>query len=181
MRPLFTVHAGEFLVGQHIESTFKDKNVWVPTKDVGVDLLVSNSTNTNAASIQVKFSRDFLPVMKLEPTAQKELRSCTWFSLDQKKITQSVANYWILVLLGFEKNSFDYLIIKPNELMHKLTTLHGALHRYQTYIWVTKKNRAWLTRGVTKADQERIANNTFEEKNRDVTPYLNDWSAIAEL
>jgi hypothetical protein len=31
MRPLFTVHAGEFLVGQHIESSFKDKNVWVPT------------------------------------------------------------------------------------------------------------------------------------------------------
>ena len=27
MRPIFTVHAGEYLVGQHIESKFKDKNV----------------------------------------------------------------------------------------------------------------------------------------------------------
>ena len=45
MRPLFTVHAGEFLVGQHIEG-FKGKNVWVPTKDTGVDLLVTNSANT---------------------------------------------------------------------------------------------------------------------------------------
>ena len=38
MRPMFTVHAGEFLVGQYIEGKLK-KNVWLPTKDVGVDLL----------------------------------------------------------------------------------------------------------------------------------------------
>jgi hypothetical protein len=42
MRPLFTVHAGEILVGQYIEQSFKGKNVWVPTKDLGVDLLVTN-------------------------------------------------------------------------------------------------------------------------------------------
>ena len=81
MRPMFTVHAGEFLVGQHIEGAFKDKNVWVPTKDVGVDLLVTNSANTKAATLQVKFSRDFLPIMRrLALPLQKELRSCTWFS-----------------------------------------------------------------------------------------------------
>jgi hypothetical protein len=68
VRPLFTVHAGEFLVGQHIESTFKDKKVWVPTKDSGVDLLlVTNAENTKAITLQVKFSRDFLPIMKLGP------------------------------------------------------------------------------------------------------------------
>ena len=39
MRPMFTVHGGEFLVGQHIEGSFKGKNVWVPTKNLGVDLL----------------------------------------------------------------------------------------------------------------------------------------------
>jgi hypothetical protein len=32
MRPLFTVHAGELLVGQHIEQSFKGKNVWVPPR-----------------------------------------------------------------------------------------------------------------------------------------------------
>ena len=45
MRPMFTIHAGEFLVGQHIELFFKDKNVWVPTKGSGIDLLVANSLN----------------------------------------------------------------------------------------------------------------------------------------
>ena len=93
MRPLFTVHAGEFLVGQHIESLFKDKNVWVPTKDSGIDLLVTNATNTKSISLQVKFSRDFLPTMKLNPLHQRELKSCTWFSLDQKKISLSTADF----------------------------------------------------------------------------------------
>ena len=74
MRPLFTVHAGEFLVGQHIEKEFKDKSVWVPTKDKGIDLLVTNSGNTKAVTLQVKFSRDFLPIMKLNPAAQRQLR-----------------------------------------------------------------------------------------------------------
>jgi hypothetical protein len=41
------IHAGEFLVGQPIESSFKDKNVWVPTRDLGIDLLVTNSVNTS--------------------------------------------------------------------------------------------------------------------------------------
>jgi hypothetical protein len=41
MRPIFTVHAGEFLVGQHLES-FKNRNVWVPTKEHDVDLLVTD-------------------------------------------------------------------------------------------------------------------------------------------
>jgi hypothetical protein len=181
MRPLFTVHAGEFLVGQHIESSFKDKNVWVPTRDLGIDLLVTNSANTKAATLQVKFSRDFLPIMKLEVSAQKQLRSCTWFKLDQKKLTQSAAHYWVLVLLGFEEHSYDYLIIEPKALMRRLETIHGVFQRYQTYVWVTKQQRAWLTRGISKADQERIANNAFEDKSRDVTAHLNDWSAIRSL
>jgi len=40
-------------VGQHIESKFKDKNVWVPTKDLGLDLLVTNKSNKRALSVQV--------------------------------------------------------------------------------------------------------------------------------
>ena len=42
MRPIFTVHAGEFLVGEHIEKKFPELNVWIPSKDTGVDLLVTN-------------------------------------------------------------------------------------------------------------------------------------------
>ena len=30
MKPLFTIHAGEFVAGDHIERTYRGVNVWVP-------------------------------------------------------------------------------------------------------------------------------------------------------
>ncbi len=42
MKPLFTIHGGEYLVGSYIERHFKRVNVWVPSRDTGVDLLVSD-------------------------------------------------------------------------------------------------------------------------------------------
>jgi hypothetical protein len=182
MRPMFTVHAGEFLVGQYIEGKLK-KNVWLPTKDVGVDLLVTNSANTKTATLQVKFSRDFLPIMKLPPSVLTELKSCTWFSVDQNKLARSPAHYWVLVLLGFEKRTYDYVIIEPKGLLKKLQAIDDASPRYQVYVWVTKQKpeRAWLTRKLNKEDQDQIARGTFKNLDRDVTEYLNNWSAIESL
>jgi hypothetical protein len=71
------------------------------------------------------------------------------------------------------------MIIKPQQLMKRLKKLHGVSQRYQTYVWVTKHNRAWLTRGISKPDHERIAQNTFTNKSRDVTQHLNNWSEIS--
>jgi hypothetical protein len=119
--------------------------------------------------------------MKLNPLAQSALKSCTWFSLDRKKITKSTADLWVFVLLGFEKHIYDYIIIKPRQLMRRLELLHGDSQRYQTYIWVTKRGRAWLTRGISKLDHERIAKGTFANKSRDLTSHLNDWSEINDL
>jgi hypothetical protein len=180
MRPLFTVHAGELVVGQYIASSFKDKNIWVPTKDVGIDLLVTNSKNTKALTLQVKFSKNFLPTMKLEAAVLRKLRSWTWFTLDRQKLAQSKAGRWIFVLLGFER-AFDYVVIKPNELLRKLRKLDPKSERYQMYICVTEEGRAWLTRGLSKADQQRIADNSFENVTRDLTKHLKDWSAIKHL
>ncbi len=60
MKPIFSVHAGEYLTGSHIEGKFRHVNVWLPAKDTGIDLLVSDSTNRHTVSLQVKFSKDFL-------------------------------------------------------------------------------------------------------------------------
>jgi hypothetical protein len=182
MRPIFTVHAGEFLVGQHIESSFKNKRVWVPTKDIGIDLLVTNQDNSKSVSLQVKFSRDFLPIKKLPLETQARLRSCTWFSFDRKRLSESPARYWVLVLLSFEKKSYDYLLITPQELLRRLEAIHGVSPRYQVYVWVTKRDRAWLARGLKKADEAQIANGTFRDELRDVTRYLEEhWSLIRDL
>jgi hypothetical protein len=35
MKPIFTVHAGEHLVGSKIEENYPNLRVWVPSKDRG--------------------------------------------------------------------------------------------------------------------------------------------------
>ncbi len=60
MRALFTVHAGEYLVGDFIEHNFPHLDVWVPSRDRGVDLLITGSNRGRSIGLQVRFSRDFL-------------------------------------------------------------------------------------------------------------------------
>ena len=181
MRPIFTVHAGEFLVGQHIEREFK-KNIWVPTKDTGVDLLVTNQKNTKTISLQVKFSKDFLSITKLPEAVLEGLRSRAWFTLDREKMRHSTADLWVFVLAAFTKRPPDYVVIKPSELFKKLHALGGTSRKpLQTYISVTERKKCWLTRGLSNADYEAISKNRFENSDRDLTAYLNDWDSIKSL
>src|SRR3972149_7324251 len=99
MKPLFTVHAGEFLAGEYIERKLR-LNVWVPAKDTGVDLLISDAKNKKVVSLQVKSSRDYLAT-HMAAVFQKPLRACGWWSLNRQKIATSPADYWIFVLVGF--------------------------------------------------------------------------------
>jgi hypothetical protein len=183
MRPIFTVHAGEFLVGQHIESKFK-KNIWVPAKDTGIDLLVTNQENTKMVSLQVKFSKDFLSIMNLPKSILEGLRSRAWFTLDREKLRHSKADLWVFVLAAFTKRPPDYVLIKPSELVRRLDVLGGVSRKpIQTYIVVTEHEdpRCWLTRGLSNADHEAISDNRYENKDRELTSYLNDWRAIKSL
>ncbi len=84
MRPIFTLHAGEYLVGAHIEQHYKKANVWVPTRDTGVDLLVSDANNRQATSLQVKFSKDFL-VTHMAPELRGKLRASGWWSIESEE------------------------------------------------------------------------------------------------
>lgn len=58
MRPIFTIHAGGYLVATEIEKKFRDLRVWIPSKDIGIDLLVIDARQNKVASLQVKFSKD---------------------------------------------------------------------------------------------------------------------------
>jgi len=88
MKPLFTVHAGEYLVGSYIESKFPKWDVWIPSKDTGVDLLVTNVRSTKSVSLQVKFSKDFNPT-HLPILLQSKLMSAGWWTHQEKKIKDS--------------------------------------------------------------------------------------------
>lgn len=84
MKPLFTVHAGEYLVGEHIERTYPRWSVWVPSKDTGIDLLVTPAKNRKAVSLQVKFSKDFNPTHG-SPLLQNRLLAAGWWTHDPQK------------------------------------------------------------------------------------------------
>jgi len=180
MKPIFTVHAGEYLVGSYIEQKFKGLNVWVPTKDTGIDLLVTDKKNKKTASLQVKFSKDFL-VTHMAEVFQKGLVACGWWTLNPVKIRDSNADLWIFVLHAFTEKKLQFIIIPPNELFQRLKSLHGNLKVLQTYLWVTKKKKCWETRGLKKKDQVLIANNLFSDKERDFTDYLNNWESLKKL
>ena len=118
MRPLFTIHAGEYLVGSHIETRLPKLNVWIPAKDTGIDLLVTNATATRALSLQVKFSKDFNPTHRT-PVLQSKLAAAGWWTHQEKKIKNSTADLWVFVLPSFTERKTYFIIIPPAELLRR--------------------------------------------------------------
>jgi hypothetical protein len=180
MKPLFTVHAGEYLVGSHIERSFKRVNVWVPVRDTGVDLLVSDELNRKSISLQVKFSKDFL-VTHMGPQFQKEMRGCGWWTIKRSKLANSPADYWIFVLQGFASITTDFVVIPRGELIKRLDAIHGRQKLYQVYLWVTERKTCWETRGLNRADGLQIAYGSFKDASRNLTEWLNNWAPVAYL
>lgn len=180
MKPLFTVHAGEYVVGSHVENRFRRVNVWLPSRDTGIDLLVSDRWNRHAVSLQVKFSKDFL-VTRMGREPQRGLRACGWWTLDRGKLQRSEADYWVFVLHGFASRSVDFVVVPPRELLRLLEVIHGRQKKIQTYLWVTEGKRCWETRGLKKNDQLLIALGEYERRSRDFTAWLNAWSPLARL
>lgn len=181
MRTLFTIHAGEYLVGQHIEKKFGRRvQVWVPCKDSGVDLLVTDATARRSVSLQAKYSRDFLffdfPSELIGP-----LRACGWWSIDRRKLAASRADYWVLAITGAKHRETDFLVITPRELLKRLTRLHGGARRIQAYFWVTESKRCWETRGLTRPVQYELVQGRFHHRIRDFSKFLNNWKPIERL
>jgi len=185
MTPLFTVHAGEYLVGTYIEDHFKNRlNVWIPSKDTGIDLLVTDRRNRCTASLQVKFGKDFLPQMAGE--FQEPIRVCTWFTIKSSKLRASKADFWIFVLRGFKEHSPDFVVVPTAEYRDRLSQIHGLKGKrvIQSYLWVTGQNRCWETRDLEdgKNDERRIAAGVYENRVREFTQYLNEdgWKALVK-
>jgi len=180
MRPLFAVHAGEYLVGSHIEETYPRWHVWIPAKDTGIDLLVTNSANRKAVSLQVKFSKDFNPTHR--PTLlQNKLRATGWWTHQPQKIQKSQADFWVFVLPSFIEHETSFIIVPPAELLRRFRAIHGRTgKRIDSYLWVTKTARCWEARGLPNPEQELIAFDRFADKSRDFTQYLDAWEQIEQ-
>jgi hypothetical protein len=182
VRPLFTLHAGEIAVGEHIEHKYRNVKVWAPTKDTGVDLLVTTANNKKALSLQVKYSKNFASGLN-DAKLDRGLRACGWWTLNRNKILISDADYWVFVLRGFESSKFDFIVIPPTELLKRLDAIYPKkLATCHTYIWVTGQEKCWTTRGLGKTNQSQIALDKFSDhEDWDFTAYLNNWNPIKEL
>jgi hypothetical protein len=183
VKPLFTVHAGEFLVGCEIEQQFRNVNVWIPAKDTGIDLLVSDKMNKKTVSLQIKLSRDYLMTEKnMTPFRNKKLSAAGSWTPERKEISNSHADYWIFVLVGFANQSTDFIIIARNDLLNRISAIHTTTaEKLHIYFWVTNTRKCWEARGLKRLDRLAIADGTFENDNRDFTAYLNKWEPIKAL
>ena len=178
MQPLFTIHAGEYLVGSYIEKHFKKYNVWVPSKDTGIDLLVTNSKNNKTVSLQVKYSKDYTTTY-MKPEFNNSFKSWGWWALNSKKIKTSKADLWVFVMQSFTHKTVECVIIPPKELLSVLENLHGPRKKiYQTYMWVRNDDTCWETRQLSKPERYSLAANDYENEERNMTAYLNDWSTM---
>lgn len=178
MKPLFTIHEGEFLVGAYLDSKYRKLcNVWLPSKDTGIDLLVTDKNSKKNVTIQVKSSRDYYAT-----TISKyvkfgyDLRG--WYTLKREKIKNSKAKIWVFVVIGLKRNEIAYVVITPKVLLSKLMALHGKINKYQVYITTTSKGRCWLTRGVNRKTEQLISRGDYKNRVRDLTKYLKNWNLI---
>ncbi len=178
MRPMFTVHAGEYLVGEHIERKHPRWNVWVPSRDTGVDLLVSDAENRRTVSLQVKFSKDYTPGLDW-PLFQDRILAVGWWTHDPTKTRKSRADFWVFVLPSFVEKRTSFIILPPAVLLRRLRAIHGrGGKRINSYLEVTKSGRCWETRGLVTADDELVALDRYSDADRDFTVFLDAWRQI---
>jgi hypothetical protein len=181
MRPIFTVHAGEFLVGQYIEKNYPKLNVWIPSKDTGVDLLVTNKSNSTSVSLQVKLSRDYGSIDRVDDFV-RSLNLTGWFSLEHNKINRSTADYWVFILVSHERRANPvHIVIEPQWLLRKLTDTHGLSKRYNFYPWVMKNGHVLDGRGLSKQQKLLLLSDQLDLGSRDFSDHLSDWGALAAL
>ena len=177
MQPLFTIHAGEYLVGSYLEDKFKGYNIWLPAKDTGVDLLVTNAKNVKAVALQVKFSKDYVPThMKAE--LKDRFVACGWWTLKYKSIKKSKADLWVFVMQSFDEKLITCVVIPPKVLLDRLLGIHGKKSSFQTYLWITKTGQCWEARGLTKAEKISVAQGSLRCAERDFSEFCNNWKPL---
>lgn len=179
MKALFTIHAGEFLVASYIERKFKEFEIWFPSKDTGVDLLIINSKKIK--KIQVKYALDFGQTV-LKPQFRLNVRSVGWYQIDGDSLKNSKADLWIFVIYIPTKKEYDFIIIPPKVLLRKLNKYKtsGKSQIDNIYFLITDISSCFNTRNLSSKDKMSISNKSYSSVDRDFTTYLNNWKLITK-
>lgn len=176
MKPLFTVHEGEFLVGDYINRNHGKKyEVWVPTKDEGVDLLVTRRKGKQRpVRVQVKFSRSF--ETKLVPAEKFLARG--WFTLKPDKLRKSKADLWVFAILTLRHQAY-YVLVPTRELVKRIPKKPGKM--WNLYLTVFRPKQCYDLRGVKKDEAHIVVLGGKRNKRLDYTEFLENWSLLAQM
>ncbi len=178
MTPLRTVHAGEFLVGTHLERTFRGCRVWMPSRDSGIDLLVTDNECLRTVSLQVKFSRSF----EWDNLAFPGVIVSSFFTVQRRKLEASPAQYWVFVLHPFNSKHPHFLVIRRKELLEehikKYPAHQDAQRLYFTLVGESESNcQCWDLR-CSVAEQKNALRSKTIAPYLDYSAFLDDWSKM---
>jgi hypothetical protein len=173
MKPIFTIHEGEFLVGDYINRKFGRKyDVWVPTKDIGIDLLVTRKRRQGkAVGIQVKFSRAY----SIREESARHLIATSWFTLDPEHIRKSKADLWIFVIMTL--NHTQHFVLVPRPELRKCIPLDCG-KKWNVYLWVYDNGSCYQVRGLNPNEQLAIANRGVRDPHRNFSEWLEHWEFL---
>jgi hypothetical protein len=192
MKPLYSIHEGEYLVGLCINKAIKNCDLWIPAKDRGIDILVTNKKDyKKSVSLQIKFSKDHLP--ENPAIFKKFFRSCGFWNFGQTAIRDSMkrisVDFWVIALHSFSEKKIDCIVIEPNILKNKFSKFkkEGKNKKgdkiAKTYFWVTKNNKCFETRDIESQQKKELLEGKFNsiKTERVFTKYLNNWEPVKKI
>jgi hypothetical protein len=173
MKPLFTIHEGEFLVGDLINRKFGHKfNVWVPTKDSGIDLLVTRKRlRGKAVGLQVKFSRSF----DIPQELAGRVIATSWYKLDPKKVRKSEADLWVFAILTL-RHEQHFVVIPTRELQKRVPC--GRSKMWNLYLWVYADGSCYQVRDLNNEERFDAVRHGVRDRNRDFSEWLDNWKLM---
>lgn len=173
MKPIFTIHEGEFLVGDYISRKLgKRYDVWVPTKDDGLDLLVTpKKGDGRPVSLQVKFSRSY----KIPAELVGRVQATSWYSLNVDKIRTSRADLWVFVIITLRHDP-HFVVIPTKELRKRILAKSGK--RWDLYLWVYPGKKCYNTRDIGNVDRIAALKRGIGDTKRDFSEWLDNWSLL---
>jgi hypothetical protein len=176
MKPLFTIHEGEFLVGDYINRRLGKKfETWVPTKDSGLDLLVTRKNGRGRpCSLQVKFSRGF----NVHESLAGDLKATSWYTLDPKKVRTSRADIWVFVILTL-RHEEHFVVIPTRELAKRIP--RGTRAKWHLYLSVYRDKSCFQVRNLGLKERRLLAFRGAEDRRVDFTHCLGNWSLLSKF
>lgn len=182
MQPLFTVHAGEYLVGAHLERCWGEEvAIWLPSKDLGIDLLLTRrSTGVGGqrfVSLQVKYSKDYVADGTVSRLPDGSVSG--WWKFAPSELENSSADFWVLVIVPPDKGGTRYIVIRPDELLDRLRRLRDNAQRLDFYL-AASGDHCFETRGLSAARRSQVFGDPEQYEDRDFSRFLDGWSPIRQ-